>query len=658
MSKHYPDIGKLSVAILEHLVKPVLGDEAIKEIKAPVTQKEERDAVLNALANAEKKFTKQFKDKKIAGLVLDLSLASLASVSEAVIAFYNNPTDENLGTVLREQLKKDSAKLSAAQIDSAVDAYIKILRDEFINLSKEFRDKSGTLAAVKTEEHTARTANAVEQLVEKFSAPTSQEKILSGLHSLPSPPADFTGREKELDQLLSRSTQHATLITGLSGMGGVGKTALALVAAHKLAEKFPDAQIYLELKGTLRGGDHEGSPLQPSEAMAFVIHAFDPQADLRQASDDEIAALYRTLLNDKRALLLFDNAADAAQVKPLMPPPSCAMLVTSRKHFTLAGLQPIRLDVMSESEARDLLLKIAPRLVGAILSRDAAKNFQATRETLRSAQGDNVAVADVIARLCGYLPLALEIAAGFIAEHADVSVETYASRLNERKGKPFVNSQGKLLELLKKDDEPDLNVEAAFALSYDQMTDENRARWRALAVFPAPFDAPAAASVWQMEEQDTREILSKFYRANILQFDESSQRYQLHDLLQEFADARLSEEELNKLQKWYVLHYLVVIQNWTKALKDGQMMPTEFLAESVNLHTAISWLRSNKKTLKDADELSIRYHHALKELRNALWKDADELTKRYYHALEELGDALLHVYRRQTSIIGRAKTRK
>ncbi|MBI3741003.1 MAG: hypothetical protein HY257_04510, partial [Chloroflexi bacterium] len=195
MSKHYPDIGKLSVAILEHLVKPVLGDEAIKEIKAPVTQKEERDSVMSALANAEKKFTKQFKDKKIAGLVLDLSLASLASVSEAVIAFYNNPTDENLGTVLREQLKKDSAKLSAAQIDSAVDAYIKILRDEFINLSKEFRDKSGTLAAVKTEEHTARTANAVEQLVEKFSAPTSQEKILSGLHSLPSPPADFTGRE-------------------------------------------------------------------------------------------------------------------------------------------------------------------------------------------------------------------------------------------------------------------------------------------------------------------------------------------------------------------------------------------------------------------------------------------------------------------------------
>ena len=250
-SKRYPNIGKLSVAILEHLVKPAIGDAALKEIKAPVTQKEERDAALSALARAEKKFTDKSKDKQVAGLVLDLSLASLPSVSEAVIAFYNNPTDENLGTVLREQLKKDSAKVSAAQIDSAFDAYIKILRDEFINLSKEFRDKSGALAVVKTEEHTARIADAVEQLVEKFSTPASQEKILSALHSLPAAPADFTGRENELQQLLSSlATLHSSLISGLSGMGGVGKTALALFAAHKLTEKFPDAQIYLELKGT------------------------------------------------------------------------------------------------------------------------------------------------------------------------------------------------------------------------------------------------------------------------------------------------------------------------------------------------------------------------------------------------------------------------
>ena len=139
-------------------------------------------------------------------------------------------------------------------------------------------------------------------------------------------------------------------------MGGIGKTALALVVANRLAVNYPDAQIYLDLKGTSQ------TPLHPIEAMLHVIHAFEPQADLRKASKDEIGAIYRSTLAGKRALLLMDNVANAEQTKPLIPPPSCAFIVTSRVFFTLPGLQPLRLDVLPEIEAVDLLLKLCPRI--------------------------------------------------------------------------------------------------------------------------------------------------------------------------------------------------------------------------------------------------------------------------------------------------------
>ncbi len=408
----------------------------------------------------------------------------------------------------------------------------------------------------------------------------------SALHSLPTPPADFTGRENELTQLLSSSfdsaqdkpaTHHSSLITGLSGMGGVGKTALALVAAHELAEKFPDAQIYLDLKGTT-------TPLSPRDVMQFVIHAFDPQADLRQASDDQIAALYRSLLSNKRALLLLDNAGDAAQVKPLIPPPTCALLVTSRKHFTLAGLQPIRLDVMSKSEARDLLLKLSAR-IGAH--------------------------ADEIARLCGYLPLALEIAAGFIAEHGDVSIETYATRLNERKGKR--------IGLLKKEDEPDLNVEAAFALSYDQLMEENRARWRALAVFPAPFDASAAASVWAMDRESADNSLGELVRYSLANYfplpagegQGEGGRYSLHDLLADFAAARLSDSERETADLRHAQHYQKISRSADQLFRQGNDSVLNGLAlfdsEWPHIYAGQVWAEANTKDDNSALELCDDY---------------------------------------------------
>ena len=200
---------------------------------------------------------------------------------------------------------------------------------------------------------------------------------LAPLHQLPTPPADFTGRQEDLNFLRSHLAPGGTgAIFGLRGMGGVGKTTLALKLAADLKPEFPEAQIYLDLKGV------DPRPLTAAQAMAHVIRSFHPESRLPEG-DAEVAGLFRTVLDGKRVLLLMDNAAGKKQVEPLIPPSTCLLLVTSRFHFVLPGLVDRDLEEMSETEARDLLAKIAPRV------------------------GD---AADEIARLCGGLPLALRLA--------------------------------------------------------------------------------------------------------------------------------------------------------------------------------------------------------------------------------------------------------
>jgi Cdc6-like AAA superfamily ATPase len=145
----------------------------------------------------------------------------------------------------------------------------------------------------------------------------------TALHQLPPPPGDFTGRTAELEELMQAIERGGVTISGLRGMGGIGKTALALKLAAELRERYPDAQIYLDLKGTSE------KPLTTAEAMAHVVRAYHPTAKLPD-DEAELAGLYRSVLDGQRALLLMDNAANAAQVAPLAPPASCVLLVTSR----------------------------------------------------------------------------------------------------------------------------------------------------------------------------------------------------------------------------------------------------------------------------------------------------------------------------------------
>jgi hypothetical protein len=219
----------------------------------------------------------------------------------------------------------------------------------------------------------------------------------TALHQLPPPVSDFTGRASELAELMAKLEQGGITISGLHGLGGIGKTALALKLADQLKARYPDAQFYLDLKGA------SSEPLAVAEALAHVIRSYHPTAKLPD-TQAALQGLYQSVLQDQRALLLMDNAASAEQVEPLTPPAGCVLLVTSRQHFTLPGLFAKNLEALSPEDARKLLLAIAPRV------------------------GD---LADEIARLCGYLPLALRLAGSALVKFVNLTPADYARRLQD-----------------------------------------------------------------------------------------------------------------------------------------------------------------------------------------------------------------------------------
>ena len=394
------------------------------------------------------------------------------------------------------------------------------------------------------------------------------EKPFSPLFSIPSPPADFKGREAELDAIKAELLRGGTAaISGLSGMGGVGKTVLGLKAAHQLREQFPDAQIYIEMKGTT-------VPISPEDAMREIILAFEPTVDLRTANPAQLTGFYRSLLQDKKALLFFDNARDAVQVKALIEGIPCAALVTSRRHFALPGLRPTRLDVMSSEDSKKLLVELSPRI-----GKDA----------------------DKLTKLCGYLPLALRIAGNFLAINESWTAVEYIEKLSDERNR---------LSELKSPDDPDLDVEAAIKLSYDQLNKETQMHWRKLAVFPALFDRQAAAAVLELKEKETRNLLGLLRRFSFILLEEEQSKYHLHDLLHDFALKELSAEEVFSASLNHAGYYKEIASYAKELYKQGGENTLKGLAlfdgHWAHIQAGRIWAVRQKKD-KAAQELAMFY---------------------------------------------------
>ena len=298
--------------------------------------------------------------------------------------------------------------------------------------------------------------------------------------------------------------------------------------------------------------------------MAHVIRSFYPEAKL---PDDEagLGGLYRSILNGKRTLLLMDNAANAEQVAPVIPPSDSILLVTSRQHFQLPGMYAINLDVLTQEDSRRLLLGIEKRI------------------------GNH---AEEIAFLCGHLPLALRLAASTLADRPNISPTEYIVRLQKTEGKTEL-------------------VEPSLKLSYDLLNEEMQKQWCMLAVFPGSFDNAAAGAVWDVSLEKAQDILSTLINRSLVGENELANRYYLHNLIREFAISRLSDEECYAAQLRYAQHYVNVLTNINELyLKGGEGVTLGlklFDLEWDNIRAGQAWATANATNDKQVAELCRDY---------------------------------------------------
>jgi tetratricopeptide (TPR) repeat protein len=326
---------------------------------------------------------------------------------------------------------------------------------------------------------------------------------------LPATVVGFTGRSgqlAELDALLSAPTDApAVVVSAIGGTAGVGKTALAVHWAHAVADRFPDGQLYVNL----RGFDPCGSaPVAPAEAVRGFLDAFGVPTQRIPVALDAQAGLYRSLLAGRRVLAVLDNARDVDQVRPLLPgTPGCLVVVTSRNQLTplvaIEGAHLLTLDLLSVGEARELLA----RRLGA--ARVAA---------------EPQAVDEIIER-CARLPLALAIAAARAASHRDFPLAQIAEQLREARGGLDALAGG----------DPATDVRAVFSWSYHTLSAGAAALLRQLGLHPGPdVGAHAVASVAGAPADRTRAMLAELTRAHLVA-ERSLGRYTLHDLLRAYA---------------------------------------------------------------------------------------------------------------------------
>jgi len=328
---------------------------------------------------------------------------------------------------------------------------------------------------------------------------------VAATRTLPRDVASFTGRQRELAELTDATADAdaGTVVTihAIGGMAGVGKTAFAVHAAHRLADRFPGGQIFVPLHGHTPGQQ----PADPADALATLLATMGVPVAQIPASLEARAALWRDRVAHRQLLLILDDAVSSEQVRPLLPGSGDSLvLVTSRRHLSaLDDTTPISLDTLSPGEAAELLARLAGRA---------------------GLDPDDPAVGE-LARLCGFLPLAIGMVARQLRHHP---VWTPAGRAAE------LAAAADRAELLATEN---LSVAAAFDLSYAALDQDRQRLFRRLALHPGTdIDAYAAAALDGSGLAAARRGLEDLYDQYLLT-EATPGRYRPHDLIREHARA-------------------------------------------------------------------------------------------------------------------------
>ncbi|MCW2896310.1 MAG: family transcriptional regulator [Actinomycetia bacterium] len=462
---------------------------------------------------------------------------------------------------------------------------------------------------------------------------------------LPTRVPHFAGRAGELAQLdgvLDAATSDqavgatGVVISAIGGTAGVGKTALALHWAHRVAHRFPDGQLYANLRGFDAGN---GRPADPGDVLRGFLDALGVHPERLPADVDGLAALYRSVLAGRRMLVLLDNAADAAQVRPLLPAsPQCLVIVTSRRELAALaareGARLLQLDVLSEQEANELLVTRLGK------DRAAAEPWAVTE----------------LASLCARLPLALSIVVARAAAAPKLPLSSLAAELTELGGRLDALDAG----------DPAGNVRTVLSLSYRHLPETAARMFRLLGLHPGPdISAAAAASLAGVPVAQARVALRDLTRASLL-MEVVPGRFAFHDLLRAYAaEQPTSPEGIASTTRRMLDHYLHAAHQAHRVLYPGrELIDLDACASGVTPETfggkasALAWLEDEYQVLLKVTDLAARTGfdaHAWR-LPVVLW--TFQMVCGHWHDGTRLHRLALDAARRRGDLSGQARTQR
>jgi tetratricopeptide (TPR) repeat protein/transcriptional regulator with XRE-family HTH domain len=415
------------------------------------------------------------------------------------------------------------------------------------------------------------------------------------IRALPRDIASFTGRDAEWEQLIRVLPDRAddaavTRICAVDGMAGVGKTAFAVHAAHRLAPSFPDGQFFVRLRGHTPGQ----KPVEAADALMTLLLAAGITQQQIPGDQDARAAMWTDRMADRRAILLLDDATSSEQVKPLLPASAQALvLITSRRRLSaLPDALAITLDTLPADEASRLLVRLADRP--------------------RLSPDDKAVIA--LVELCGRLPLAISITAGQLKHHSSwtaadlvADLATAANRLTRMHG------------------EAD-SVAAAFAISYEKLSADHQRLFRRLGINPGTdIDSFATAALEASDPEAARSSLDELFGYHLIE-EPARGRFRLHDLLRQHARALAAEEPpaeraacLDRLLNYYLHAARKADHHLARRISATAILPaigsgTAHTPDLSTRQSAVDWMKSETLNLHAATNCAVqedRYEYAI-----------------------------------------------
>ncbi|WP_112267103.1 AfsR/SARP family transcriptional regulator [Lentzea terrae] len=407
---------------------------------------------------------------------------------------------------------------------------------------------------------------------------------------LPSAPAQFVGRQEDLAEL-DRAVR--TGVAAIAGAGGMGKTWLALHWAHGNLHRFPDGQLFVDL----RGFSPDEAPMGPDVAIRGFLHALGVDAGRVPPDPHARAALFRGLIARRRMLVVIDNAADAAQVAPMLPGgDTCRVLVTSRNRLPGLVTRPVGLDVLADSDAGTLL---ATRIGAGRLSREPL-------------------AAGRLIDLCGGLPLALSIVGARVLTEPDLSLAAIARQLEE-------------LGLGALDADPSVSVPVVLSWSYRALTERQRAMFALLGIAPGEdIGLRAAASLANTSTEDARQTLRSLEQASLISIT-SGFRARMHDLVRAYAAERARHADGDAALRRLVDHHVHTAHANDRVIDPHRPLitldpaPAE-VAPAEDKAGALAWFDAERGTLRAVQQAAAAHG----------WSDQVVLLARVSHAYHQL----------------------